>query len=114
MSKNPCERKCWTCGNVAMHADDVAPDVCCAKCGSQDTRRTKPSAADQKITERQENEQIGQLLARCEWIECGGFNNRWWAWVQLSGRVVQSFGEGTTQLDAIRNAVDAAEQGVRK
>lgn len=21
--KNPCKRKCWGCGNVAMHADDI-------------------------------------------------------------------------------------------
>lgn len=36
--KNPCKRKCWNCGNVAMHTDDVTPDVCCQLCGSQDTR----------------------------------------------------------------------------
>jgi len=35
------ERKCWDCGNVADHADDITPHVNCKKCGSQDTRRTK-------------------------------------------------------------------------
>lgn len=39
----PHERRCWNCGNVAMHADAVAPAVLCKKCGSQDTRRTKRS-----------------------------------------------------------------------
>lgn len=35
------ERKCWECGNVAQHADNVTPEVLCKKCGSQDTRATK-------------------------------------------------------------------------
>jgi len=45
------ERKCWDCGSVAEHADNVTPEVLCKKCGSQDTRPTKrpkpfdPSAA---------------------------------------------------------------------
>jgi len=34
----PCTRKCHDCGNVAEHADNIAPEVCCEKCGSQDTR----------------------------------------------------------------------------
>lgn len=32
------KRKCWTCGNIAMHADNITPDVLCKECGSQDTR----------------------------------------------------------------------------
>lgn len=35
------ERKCWDCGNVADHEDNVTPAVLCNKCGSQDTRATK-------------------------------------------------------------------------
>jgi hypothetical protein len=35
------ERKCWSCGNVAEHADRVVPHVLCRICGSQDTRATK-------------------------------------------------------------------------
>ena len=35
------ERKCWNCGNVSVHTDDVMPEVLCRKCGSQDTRRTQ-------------------------------------------------------------------------
>jgi hypothetical protein len=34
------ERKCWDCGNVAMHKDNVTPEVLCKVCGSQDTRLT--------------------------------------------------------------------------
>lgn len=41
--KTPCTRKCWNCGNVAEHADNITPDVCCQKCGSQDTRLVKPT-----------------------------------------------------------------------
>lgn len=32
-------RRCWDCGSIAEHASDVAPEVCCQSCGSQDTRR---------------------------------------------------------------------------
>ena len=35
------ERKCWECGNVAQHANNVTPEVLCKNCGSQDTRATK-------------------------------------------------------------------------
>lgn len=35
------ERKCWDCGNIAEHADNVIPYVLCTKCGSQDTRPTR-------------------------------------------------------------------------
>jgi hypothetical protein len=31
-------RKCWACGNIAEHTDNVVPAVLCKKCGSQDTR----------------------------------------------------------------------------
>jgi len=110
--KNPCERKCWACGNVAMHTDDVAPDVCCQKCGSQDTRLTKPSPAMQKITDREEFEQIGQLLARCEEYSIMQHEDCKSASVRLNGQKRFSMGRGTTQLDAIRNAIEAAEQGV--
>lgn len=42
---NECKRKCWDCGNVAIHEDDITPYVLCKKCGSQDTRlvREKPA-----------------------------------------------------------------------
>jgi ribosomal protein S27E len=35
------ERKCWDCGNIAVHQDNIVPEVNCKKCGSQDTRRLK-------------------------------------------------------------------------
>lgn len=34
-------RKCHACGNVARHADNVAPYVDCRQCGSRDTRKVK-------------------------------------------------------------------------
>ena len=35
------QRECWDCHNIATHTSSIAPAVCCAKCGSQDTRRIK-------------------------------------------------------------------------
>lgn len=35
------KRRCWACHNVAEHLDNVAPEVLCKKCGSQDTRLIK-------------------------------------------------------------------------
>ncbi len=40
-TNGPHERRCHDCGNVAIHADNIAPEVCCKKCGSQDTRWTR-------------------------------------------------------------------------
>lgn len=37
----PGERKCWDCGNIAHHEDNITPHVLCKKCGSQDTRLTR-------------------------------------------------------------------------
>lgn len=37
------ERKCWDCGNIAEHEDNVVPHVLCKSCGSQDTRLIKPA-----------------------------------------------------------------------
>ena len=34
----PCRRRCWACGNVADHEDNITPHVNCKQCGSQDTR----------------------------------------------------------------------------
>ena len=38
------KRRCYDCGRVAYHADNRTPHVCCAKCGSQDTRLIRPRA----------------------------------------------------------------------
>jgi len=34
-------RRCWECGRVALHRDDVKPYVLCSVCNSQDTRKVK-------------------------------------------------------------------------
>lgn len=39
------KRRCRDCGRVGYHADTVTPHVCCAKCGSQDTRLIRPRLA---------------------------------------------------------------------
>lgn len=46
-------RKCWDCGNVAEHSDNIVPEVLCKKCGSQDTRliREKPQPPRYSIGE---------------------------------------------------------------
>ena len=47
---NPGERRCWDCGNVAMHEDNIVPHVLCRKCGSQDTRLTRKHPFPKSIT----------------------------------------------------------------
>jgi rRNA maturation endonuclease Nob1 len=50
-------RRCWECGAINLHSDNVAPEVCCKECGSQDTRRMKnesllermPSTAERMV-----------------------------------------------------------------
>jgi ssDNA-binding Zn-finger/Zn-ribbon topoisomerase 1 len=37
----PHYRRCWDCGNVALHTENVIPFVLCSKCDSQDTRLVK-------------------------------------------------------------------------
>ncbi|MGB7324490.1 MAG: hypothetical protein WBD31_06435 [Rubripirellula sp.] len=32
-------RKCWDCGNIAIHESNITPGVLCQSCGSQDTRK---------------------------------------------------------------------------
>jgi hypothetical protein len=52
------ERKCWSCGNVAEHEDNVVPHVLCKQCGSQDTRLTKKPEGPPTIAD------LGMLVAR--------------------------------------------------
>lgn len=44
------KRKCWNCGNIAVHMKSIVPEVLCTKCGSQDTRRIKGDAPKPFIT----------------------------------------------------------------
>lgn len=57
---------------------------------------------------------VGALLARCRYVEIGRNDSGWWAWARLLDCHRLCMGEGKTQLEAIRAAVDAAEQGVRE
>jgi hypothetical protein len=34
----PHYRRCHECRAISLHSDNVTPEVCCKKCGSQDTR----------------------------------------------------------------------------
>lgn len=34
-------RRCWDCGAINLHSDNIAPEVCCKRCRSQDTRLMK-------------------------------------------------------------------------
>jgi hypothetical protein len=34
-------RRCWDCGAINRHSDNIAPEVCCKRCKSQDTRKMK-------------------------------------------------------------------------
>ena len=61
-----------------------------------------------------EFEQIGQLLARCSYLNLFTHEQtgEWIAMVYIGD--TRGTKTGTTQLDAIRNAVEAAEGGVRE
>lgn len=48
-------RRCWGCGNIAEHADNVVPEVLCKKCGSRDTRFQRP------VTPAEDAPTIGDL-----------------------------------------------------
>lgn len=37
----PHYRRCWDCSAISLHGDNVTPEVCCKRCGSQDTRLMK-------------------------------------------------------------------------
>jgi hypothetical protein len=37
-SPPPHYRRCWDCGSISLHSDSITPEVCCKRCGSQDTR----------------------------------------------------------------------------
>lgn len=40
------QRKCFDCGNVATHSDNIVPEVLCKVCRSQDTRAMPPSKSE--------------------------------------------------------------------
>ena len=61
-----------------------------------------------------EHAEVGALLARCDLIEVGYDAEKWWATASLSANSPMFWGYGTTQLAAIRAAVEAAEKGVRE
>lgn len=65
------ERKCWDCGNVAEHESRIAPEVCCKKCGSQDTRATKKPVGPPATVSRNALVDDDEPLTD-EW-----FRNRW-------------------------------------
>lgn len=53
------ERKCWDCGNIAVHEDNVTPWVCCSMCGSRDTRpRPVPAIHPAETVLRSEIESV--------------------------------------------------------
>lgn len=65
-----CERKCFDCGNVAMHKAAYTPWVLCSKCGSQDTRLTKrPAPTREQQLETTVAELVGLLREQTAMIE---------------------------------------------
>lgn len=65
MNDESHERKCWDCGNVAIHAKAITPEVLCSKCGSQDTRRTYRAGAPTSISLEELKRQRDTLLEAC-------------------------------------------------
>jgi len=64
VSANPncCWRKCWGCGKIQIHQDDIVPGVLCRFCGSQDTRLLKEET--QALKEEKAKNEIGDLRAK--------------------------------------------------
>lgn len=60
------ERKCHDCGNVAIHEDRITPWVLCKKCGSQDTRPTKPPPPTREQQLESTVAELVGLLRECE------------------------------------------------
>lgn len=62
----------------------------------------------------EDHAQFGALLARCSFVQMsdGHSPRRWLVTVDVNGNRGHAY--GTTQLEAIRAAVEAAEQGVRE
>lgn len=61
-----------------------------------------------------ERAQIGALVARCRHAEVTHRGDHFIAWVRLAPDGLLFSKTGKTQLEAIRAAVEAAEQGVRE
>lgn len=61
-----------------------------------------------------EHAQVGAMVARCSFVQMtdGYGPRRWLATADVNGKRGHAYGK--TQLEAIRNAVEAAEQGVRE
>lgn len=68
------------------------------------------------MSETNDHAQVGALLAKCWKIEVrfGTVDKNWKASLFLIGRADYHFAYGSTQLAAIRAAVEAAEKGVRE
>jgi hypothetical protein len=66
------------------------------------------------MSHEQEHAEVGALLAKCGYFSSGVREKGWWAWIGLVGRTGITYGFGTTQLAAIRAAVEAAERGVQE
>lgn len=49
MSSKSHQRKCWDCGNIAEHLDNITPEVLCKICGSQDTRLIKETQSEPQL-----------------------------------------------------------------
>jgi len=69
---DPNYRRCWECGAINLHADSITPEVCCKRCGSQDTRRMKSEPPLWNITPSSRNGRgvyVSDKIGKCP--ECG-------------------------------------------
>lgn len=97
------ERKCWDCGSVAEHEDNIVPHVLCKLCGSQDTRPTRKKNSDispggdyRDLTLRA----VRGLKALGSWSYTDGSDPHPLD-CTLAGRVCHVFGVGMTRAIAI-------------
>ena len=104
--------QCPECGEQGKKYNSVLPsdieEAFCPSCRSHWDIGLKSDDTND------EHAQVGALLAKCEYFEGGRDGSLWWVWVRLPGKCQSFRSQGSTQLAAIRAAVEAAEQGVRE
>lgn len=86
----PDYRRCRDCGAINLHSDNIAPEVCCKRCGSQDTRLMKNEPPLWDIPESIRNKRglyLPDSVAKCP--ECGdSLTADCTAWETESGRPI--------------------------
>lgn len=97
------QRRCWDCGNVATHSDNVVPEVLCKKCGSQDTRLLKspsePTPFPWEVNGNAVHKRISPHYAQCICV-CDGENRH--ANAQLIGNLADKVSALESEVERLK------------